>query len=64
MYAVYSPAKGYFKGYLFQDNKMTPQWGSYLHNFTLAIFINAQDALDEAAKHGATAYHINQLPTP
>ena len=63
MYAIYCPLKGYFKGYELRNNQMTPQWGTLENNFQLAIFVNAQEALDEGAKHLAIAYHINQLPT-
>lgn len=62
MTAIYDPIRGYFKGYEFRNNQMTPQWGTQEYNFTLAIFVDAQEALDEAKKHNAIAYSINQLP--
>jgi hypothetical protein len=39
MYALISP-RGYFKGYEFQNNQMTPLWEKHFSefNFSLAIF--------------------------
>lgn len=63
MYAIYCPIKGYFAGYEFKNNKLVPTWKTIEYDFMLAIYLDAQQALDEANKHSAIAYHINQLPT-